>query len=284
LREIAAIEILRQVWIQNFSPVEGRGMQWRDRDNVPPGARAINSPYDPEAHYSKKRDKGWLGYKVHVTESGEEGLPHLITHIHTTAATMGDNDALPAIHQALEHTALLPDTHLVDTGYVEVKRVIESRDDYGVDLFGPIPGNHRWQFQQGAGFDLASFHVDWQAQRVTCPKGKLSSLLRPDGDGRGNAVMRAVFKRDDCSRCESWSQCTSAAGRRRTITLKPQPLYEVLTAARERQQTEAFKEQYKQRAGIEGSISQGVRAFGLRRSRYWGKLKHVCSTSRSPPR
>jgi transposase len=33
---------------------------------------------------------------------------------------------------------------------------------------------------------------------------------------------------------------------------------------------EAFKAPYKQRAGIEGTISHGVRAFGLRRSRYLG--------------
>jgi transposase len=36
------------------------------------------------------------------------------------------------------------------------------------------------------------------------------------------------------------------------------------------------KAQYAQRAGIEGTLSQGVRAFGLRRTRYWGVAKtHV---------
>jgi transposase len=37
--------------------------------------------------------------------------------------------------------------------------------------------------------------------------------------------------------------------------------------------------QYAHRAGIEGTLSQGVRAFGLRRTRYWGlettHLQHV---------
>lgn len=240
---------------------------------LPPGARYLNSPYDPEARYSKKRDQPWFGDKVHLTESCDDELPPLIINIQTTPATTGDNDALPAIHQSLERTDLLPDIHLVDTGYMEVKRVVESRDDYGVDLFGPLPGNHRWQFQQGVGFDLSHFQVDWHAQSVTCPKGKCSSRLQPAIDRRGNAVVRAIFKRDDCSRCDSLSQCTSAAGRRRPITLKPQPLYEVLAAARARQQTAAFKSQYKQRAGIESSISQGVRAFGLRRARYRGQAK-----------
>jgi transposase len=52
-----------------------------------------------------------------------------------------------------------------------------------------------------------------------------------------------------------------------------QPFHEALQAARQRAQTEEFKEHYKKRAGIEGTISQGVRAFGLRRSRYVGQAK-----------
>lgn len=273
LRQVPAVEILRQVWVQNFHPLEAGGARWRAPGNLPPGSRYLNSPYEPEARYSKKRDQTWLGYKVHLTESCEDELPHLITDIQTTAATTGDNDALPAIHQALERTGLLPDTHLVDTGYMEAKRLLESQDQYGVDLFGPIPGNHRWQFQQGDGFDLSHFQVDWHAQQVTCPHGKLSSRLRPSLDHRGNNVLYAIFRRDDCSPCDSLSQCTSAKNRRRSITLKPQPLYEALTAARAREQTAAFKVQYQQRAGIEGTLSQGVRAFGLRRSRYRGQAK-----------
>jgi len=48
---------------------------------------------------------------------------------------------------------------------------------------------------------------------------------------------------------------------------------EALQAARTRQQTPEFKREYALRAGIEATISQGVRAFGLRRSRYCGEAK-----------
>lgn len=47
----------------------------------------------------------------------------------------------------------------------------------------------------------------------------------------------------------------------------------ILQAARARQETADFKQQYKKRAGVEGTISQGTRAFNLRRSRYWGLAK-----------
>ena len=43
--------------------------------------------------------------------------------------------------------------------------------------------------------------------------------------------------------------------------------------ARKRESTEAFKETYRHRAGIEGTHSQGTRTMGLRRSRYFGLRK-----------
>ncbi len=49
--------------------------------------------------------------------------------------------------------------------------------------------------------------------------------------------------------------------------------------ARIRQTTPEFKKQYATRAGVEGTISQGTRAFGLRRCRYRGfpktRLQHI---------
>ena len=40
-----------------------------------------------------------------------------------------------------------------------------------------------------------------------------------------------------------------------------------------RMQDPVWKKRYRVRAGIEGTLSQGVRAFGLRRSRYIGLAK-----------
>jgi hypothetical protein len=46
-----------------------------------------------------------------------------------------------------------------------------------------------------------------------------------------------------------------------------------LQTARVREAREEFANQSGVRAGIEGTISQGVRAFGLRRARYFGQAK-----------
>ena len=65
------------------------------------------------------------------------------------------------------------------------------------------------------------------------------------------------------------------------MTLHPKERMQALLAARQREETEEYKQLYRQRAGIEGVHSQGVRALGLRRSRYLGlpktHLSHVAS-------
>ena len=70
-------------------------------------------------------------------------------------------------------------------------------------------------------------------------------------------------------------QCTHSDSRapRRLLTVRPQEQYEALQAARQRQVSETLSKQYAARSGIEATISQGVRAFGMRRSRYIGLAK-----------
>ena len=53
-------------------------------------AASIESPYDMEAKYSRKDVTKWTGYKVHLSETCDEQLPHLITNVHTTVATTQD--------------------------------------------------------------------------------------------------------------------------------------------------------------------------------------------------
>ena len=108
---IAAVETLRRVWIQQYYRTETE-VRWRSgEDGLPPAPRFISSPYDPEAHYAKKRTTSGVGYKVHLTESCEEGTPHLITHVETTSAPAADGEVTTSIHEALAQGGLLPSTH-----------------------------------------------------------------------------------------------------------------------------------------------------------------------------
>src|SRR5258707_6668703 len=118
LREIPAVQTLRRVWVQNFYWQEAE-LHWRDLSNAPAAGALINAPYDPQALFAQKRETLWTGYKVHLTETCDEDFPHLITHVQTTPAPQADADALPHIHEALATHKLLPQQHLVDTGYAD---------------------------------------------------------------------------------------------------------------------------------------------------------------------
>lgn len=56
-------------------------------------------------------------------------------------------------------------------------------------------------------------------------------------------------------------------------TKQPPHHHKALLAARGREKTEVFAEQYAHRSGIEGTVSQGVRVCDLRRTRYIGLAK-----------
>jgi Transposase DDE domain len=88
-------------------------------------------------------------------------------------------------------------------------------------------------------------------------------------------VVHVTFDPTDCLPCPARVQCTRAktGGGARALTLKAREEHELLRVARSRQQTEDFAALSAQRAGIEGAIAQGVRAFGLRQARYRGLRK-----------
>jgi transposase len=320
LLKLSAIERLRRVWLQHYQFSEAQ-LQWRANDNLPPAGLMISSPYDEEARYARKGTTSWIGYKIHLTEtcgavvadtndqaeyfdemvsaelqdcaqpnevdvgSAREvrELPHLITNVETTIACAGDVSVTASIHNHLHQQQLLPANHIVDTGFVDSRLVIESERDFKLNLVGPSRGDYRWQAQQGKGFAAANFEIDWQARKAHCPGGKESSSWSEGPDGRGKAVIKIKFAHRDCQGCVFRTDCTRSKLARRTITIRPQAQHEILQNGRKQQNEVNWKEMYQQRAGIEGTISQGVRGFGMRRTRYIGAakthLQHLATAS-----
>jgi transposase len=220
---------------------------------------------------------------VHLTETCDEDLPHLLIHVETTPATTQDMEMTRTIHQALAEKQLLPAEHVMDTGYVDGDHIVTSQHTYGVDLLGPVTSSPSWQARAGQGFDHTGFTINWQAKQATCPQGKISRKWTLKQDRTVSGVIRIQFGKQDCLVCPCRSQCTMASTNPRQLVVRPQAQFEAIQAARQRQQTQEFKERYAIRAGIEGTISQGVRAFDLRRSRYIGlaktHLQHVITAT-----
>jgi transposase len=134
LRELPAVQALRQIWIRQFCREVTDGRQEVRRreklpggDGLPPGRDQLISPYDLDARYGIKRETGWGGYKVHFTETcdapgthpgaspdtgpapaagPERGdRPNLITGVATTEATVPDSAMLTPVHQQLQERA-----------------------------------------------------------------------------------------------------------------------------------------------------------------------------------
>lgn len=272
LRQLPAVEILRQVWLQQYySPTDT--LQLRNEKDGPPSAVRIRSPYDLDARNSTKRTTNWTGYKVHLTESCDEDSPHIITHVETTAATTQDVTVVPSIHESLGEKTLLPQQHLVDQAYTSAQLLSSSERDYNIDLLGPVALNVGWQAKAGLGFDLSHFQIDWEQKTVYCPQGKRSYLWKKNKNFYDKPLIYVEFRQRDCLACPVRSQCTRAKTNPRGLSIQVQSDYEALQKARERQKTEQFQKQYALRSGIEGTISQGIRAFEMRDCRYIGLAK-----------
>jgi transposase len=273
LRDLPALEALRRIWLQHYYRCTVPGLEalrWRTRDEQPPSALLIHSPYDLEARYSSKRDAHGVGDKVHLTETCDANQPDLITQVITTPATTQDSVMGPAIQQDLADRDVLPGLHLLDGGYVDAELLVTAQTQHQIEVIGPPFGSYSRQRREGEGYDLQAFVIDWEAQQAHCPQGYTSVNWRPGRDVSGDPVIRIRFDGATCRACPTRRACTSAHVAPRQLTVRPQVHHEALQAARQRQETPAFKAQYALRAGVESSLSQGIRRFDLRRSRYIG--------------
>ncbi len=272
---LPAMQVLRQVWVQQYL-VEDDRLRWRDTDSgQPPASIRIDSPFDVQARRGVKRGMGWTGYKDHYTETCDPDTPHLIVDAEATLGPVHDGVVLADIHDRLAARDLTPTEHLVDSGYADPQAVLAARADHGITLISPLLADPSWQAAAGQGFDLAAFTVDWDQQRVTCPAGASSSYFKQTRDAIGPRV-HVAFSTKDCRACPSRESCVR--GRRpRQLTLHVQAEHELLMANRRDQTSREWKTHYARRAGVEGTISQAV-SHGARYARYIGLAKKQLQT------
>jgi transposase len=274
LRQLPAVETLRQTWVQQYEAVAAdEPMCWRAQPDQPPAAQHINSPYDPEARYGNKRTTHWLGYKAYLTETCDEDTPHLITHVLTTAGSTPDFDAPAPIHRALAAKELLPAEHLLDAGYTDADLLVTALQEHQMIVIGPVTPNRSWQAVAQTGFAVAAFTLDWTAQRATCPQGHANDKWSETHDQDETPSINIRFKTNACAACAERAHCTRSTTAPRHLTVRRRPQWEALQEARRTQDPPDFKHRYAARAGIEGTLSQGVRIADLRRTRYIGLAK-----------
>jgi transposase len=317
LRQLPAVQVLRQVLVQNYTRTTARNgrevIKRREKadeggDGLPPASIRLTSPYDTDARWAAKRDTFWNGYKIHISETCATKTddetrpclavtpaarrsrgpkpdqaprrPNLITNVATTTSTLPDSKALEGIHQSQQRRGLLPDEHYLDSGYPSAELIIGSLARYGVALITPVLLDTSRQAKAREGFAACDFTIDWQAQQAICPAGKTSATWNPVvQEGVPKTVV--TFAALDCIPCPFKQQCTTAKSNRRQLSLHPKEMTEALRHARAQQQTKDWNTDYALRAGVEGTIRQAVAVTDLHQARYRGlaktHLEHIYS-------
>ncbi len=294
LRNLPEVGVLRRVWARHFERAEdgtsggasGGGARLRPVQGRGPGDR-VESPYDTDARFRSKAGKSWTGYMVHLTETCDAGAPRLVVHADTTPANVHEAPRTAPIHDALAAKGLTPSEHLVDSAYVSAAHLIAARVRHGIDLVGPGRRNLSWQGRSGGdAFAPSDFTVDWGRRVAVCPEGRESASWTTCAKRRGpGSLIHVQFRAADCRSCPSRARCTRSRSKHagRALGLLPQPEHEALATARAREGTAEWRRLYAQRQGVEGTISQAVRAFGLRRARYRGLartgLQHIATAA-----
>src|SRR6266542_2152026 len=298
LRELAAVEVLRMVLMQNYTRSvdrSGREVVKRreaDTDGLPPGRLRVTSPYDVDARWAAKgEDLVWNGFKVHLTETCDagdaadgdggraDGPPNLVTNVTTTDATVPDAKMTTAIHDRLAARGLLPGEHYVDSGYPSAAGIVDARRSYGIALVSPLLADQSPQAKAGGGYDRASFAIDFDAAQAVCPQGKTSSWWVP-ATQRGREVIVVKFAAATCRACPARDQCTRSASSKfgRQLTVPPREVHDAQRAARTAQAATDWQARYAIRAGVEGTIRQGIAVCGMRRARYRGLPRPTWNT------
>jgi len=262
--KLPELEILQTLFSQHFT-IQHKEIhkEIHLKEDTTDCKEKIQTPHDYQARYSTKRNKSWIGYKVHITETAnEKGEVNYITDIATTNACERDNETLPEIQKNLDNRGFKPEEQFVDKGYVTGDSLSESSEN-GIQLMGEAS-----QLDNNV-YTPDDFIIDYEAQTATCPAGNTSISFKELESGKHKGEVQ-IFFGQQCQNCEHKEKCTTSKKGRK---LRLHRHYDLLKKRREEGKTSDFKQAMKRRPPVEGTISDLVRSCGLRRSRYLGILK-----------
>ena len=244
---------------------------------------SVESPYDVDARYRRKRGTTWVGYMVHLTETCDEDRPRLVVHADTTAGDVHEAARADPILAALDERGLSASEHLADAAYLSADLLVGAADRYGVRPVGPPRKDPSWQARTEGGYTADRFALDWAREVATCPEGEESRSWRTYTDRDGSDYVMVQYDPATCRACPARELCVRSETSGRSLRLHPEREQAALEGMRAELATDAGWAEYSARAGVEGTLSQGARAMGLRRSRYRGlaktRLGHVATAA-----
>ena len=225
---------------------------------------SLQNPSDPDATYSGHKGQGYQvqimeTYSEHEDGAKDPGQLNLITYIEVEPACQSDAQALlPAIEATLE-TGLAPEQVQADSLYGSDENCQQAAE-LGVEVISPTMGVEKSESGSLSAFQfLSSGHVD------KCPAGHEPVLRKKKKDRYTQG-----FAIDLCDRCPLASDC-AAKKKVRFFYLHYTEKNLRIARRRQHEQTEAFRQKYRWRAGVEATMSQYDRITGVKRLRVRGK-------------
>lgn len=217
-------------------------------------SNSLQNPSDPDAGYSGHKGKGFQ-VQVMETYSPDKSQPDLITHVKVEAAHESDAHALlPAIDDTSKRQ-LAPQELLADSLYGSDENV-EKAVELGVTLVSPAMGS------QSHKIGLADFSFTDSDDISACPMGQPPQQIKTGKQG-GRIIS---FDKATCDLCPRQSDCPVKRDKR-SSTLRYDAKSLRLSRRRAAEKTEAFRDVYRYRAGIEGTMSDLDRVTGIKRLR-----------------
>lgn len=224
----------------------------------------IISITEPEMRHGRKSSaQRFDGFKAAVTT---EQSSELILDIQDMRAAGSDGQELmPTITRVEQHAGVTVERIIGDGAYGsgENRAACATHQDQPVDLVAPLAR------PDDPEVDKSAFAIDLAIQTATCPQGH--TVTGQAGSPKlGLPTLRFTFPRATCEACPLFKRCVKSKMAGRTVQTHP---YEAdLQAARQRQQTDEFKDTYRLRPPIERKQAELV-VHGLRNTRYLGHPK-----------
>jgi hypothetical protein len=266
LKALVEIEQLRRVLEEQFTRGEDGKMPPRPRRQAKEDV--ITTPHDPEVRYGYKGGQGWVGYKLQVTETADEG-PRFITDVEILPAMRQDNQCLAAIQDRLVERGIPPGKQYVDQAYMSGYHIADSPSK-GIDLRGYVrEGN----LSKPEGFRLRDFDIDIDQRQAICPAGKKQVKWVKAKAGVKDLTAYHVRFGPQCQSCPHFGPGLRT-DRPNGRYLSVNAYHALIQARRQEADSDAFKQEIQIRVGVEETVSEMVRSHGLRRSRFRGTRKN----------
>ena len=226
---------------------------------------SLQNPSDPEATYDGHKGQGYQiqimeTYNQHENPDEKEKELNLITHVAVQTACESDSNALvPAIKDA-QNRQQGPDELLGDTLYGSDDNHRAAKDA-NIDLIAPVHKTNATNTSH-----LTGFAFNDEGYVIACRAGHKPNRVRYK---KKTDRFSAAFSQEHCQGCPHSGQCKLRPGKGKFLLHYSHKQYR-LAARRAYEQTEAFVEAYRWRAGVEATMSEFARRTGVKKLRVRG--------------